>query len=483
MRPINGAVVIIIIIFINIIIKEFRPISLTNTAGKLFFAVLNTRMNRYMVANGYLNTAVQKGFIEGVPGCVEHGARLMEALQDAKTHHRSICVSFLDLENAYGSVRHNLLQFAMSWYHFPKLVCERIFNYYERQVARVCTDEWNSDWFQLGIGVYQGCTGSTGLFTIAFNLILDDVMRPETQEFGYQVPGASAPTLLTGYADDIAIITKRTNYNQAIINRIVRRLDWTGSMRAKPVKCRSLAFKQVSENGQYRYKATDPKLEIRGEVFKCITDEPFKFLGTLLDQSLTNQIARARTLARLKELFALVDSRQLRGTQKLWIYNYYIATKLSWLIMVHDFPISFVRELDAIATASLKKWSGLAHSANVDILFAKRSNKGLQLKNLQTYFKQMQLVRYHLLKHSHDTHVREIYERASRREPSQKLVWQPVHTLEHIEMKLQRDIEANEQAQRHAGLGWEPATPVRLPTPAERRKAINVFVSETAETE
>src|SRR5689334_50789 len=41
------------------------------------------------------------------PGCLEHSFAMFEALLDAKFHQRQIVVSWLDLKNAYGSVRHN----------------------------------------------------------------------------------------------------------------------------------------------------------------------------------------------------------------------------------------------------------------------------------------------------------------------------------------------------------------------------------------
>ena len=45
-----------------------------------------------------------------------------EALRYAFEHQLQICISCLDLKNAYGSVRHSLVQFALDWYHVPKFV-------------------------------------------------------------------------------------------------------------------------------------------------------------------------------------------------------------------------------------------------------------------------------------------------------------------------------------------------------------------------
>ena len=46
----------------------------------------------------------------------------MEALKEAKELNRQIVISWIDLANAYGSVCHNLIQFALNWYHVPILI-------------------------------------------------------------------------------------------------------------------------------------------------------------------------------------------------------------------------------------------------------------------------------------------------------------------------------------------------------------------------
>ena len=101
--------------------SEFRPIALTNTIGKIFFAVIAKRLEQFMSKNNYISH-VQKGFKANTPGCLEHSFAMFEALLDAKANQRQIVISWLDLKNAYGSVRHNLIQFALSWFHVPKLI-------------------------------------------------------------------------------------------------------------------------------------------------------------------------------------------------------------------------------------------------------------------------------------------------------------------------------------------------------------------------
>ena len=48
-------------------INQFRPISLLNVEGKIFFSVMASRLSTYLLENNYLDISVQKGGIPGVP--------------------------------------------------------------------------------------------------------------------------------------------------------------------------------------------------------------------------------------------------------------------------------------------------------------------------------------------------------------------------------------------------------------------------------
>ena len=56
------------------------------------------------VSGGYLVSTVQKGFMRDVAGCVEHSETIYRAALDTRTHGRDLCMSWIDLANAYGSV-------------------------------------------------------------------------------------------------------------------------------------------------------------------------------------------------------------------------------------------------------------------------------------------------------------------------------------------------------------------------------------------
>ena len=100
---------------------------------------------------------------------------------------------------------HNLIQFALSWYHVSSFIQELIFDYYERLCAFVVTEGWTTGVFLFDIGLFQGCVLSTILFDCVFNLLLD-FLEP------LQVSGlpmrCGVKFLTKAYADDLALITR-----------------------------------------------------------------------------------------------------------------------------------------------------------------------------------------------------------------------------------------------------------------------------------
>ena len=109
-----------------------------------------------MRSNNYFDGLTQKGFLPKMSGCVEHASLFWEALRDAKENHRSICFAWLDLKNAFGSVRHMLIQHCLRLYHFPAYFCKLVFSYYEMMTAKLSIGNDLSESFQFAIGVFQG---------------------------------------------------------------------------------------------------------------------------------------------------------------------------------------------------------------------------------------------------------------------------------------------------------------------------------------
>ena len=374
-------------------VSEFRPIAITSTVSKIFFSIISSRLQIFFIKNRYIRREVQKGFLTGVSGCLEHVFALMEALKEAKGHSRQIVITWLDLANAYGSVRHNLIQFALNWYHVPLHIQELIFDYYEKLCAVVITNEWSTGFFLLDIGLFQGCVLSTILFDCVFQLLLD-FLSP-SKKLGYTFKALPEITMHTkAYADDLTLLSKNAVDNQFLCDQTNLWLQWTITMNAKPSKCVSLGLKmfQGSKNERFTplfqtvYSPFDPLLSINGQPIKFIISptekDPFKaahfkFLGRWIHYSLSDERIKERICASLIEDINIVENSQINGFMKLWLYQFYVLSRLSWPFLIYDFDRSFVLEMQKAINPKLKGWAGVSLRVENGLLFRAKENFGL----------------------------------------------------------------------------------------------------------
>ena len=98
---------------------NFRPIALTSCVRKFFTSIIKRRCEAHITQNSYLDTNIQKAFQSRIAGCEEHQLKLSSIIRVANKNQRSLTVAWLDLANAYGSVNHKLIEFALSHYHAP----------------------------------------------------------------------------------------------------------------------------------------------------------------------------------------------------------------------------------------------------------------------------------------------------------------------------------------------------------------------------
>ena len=391
-------------------VSEFRPIAITCVSGKIFFSVLSARLQVFMLRNNYISRNIQKGFLSGMPGCIEHTFALLEGLCDAKDSYRQIVLTWLDLANAYGSVRHNLIQFALNWYHVPNDIQELIFDYYEKLCALISTKKWSTGFFLWDIGLFQGCVLSTILFDGVFQLLLD-FLRP-VNKLGYQFK--STPTVSTSkkaYADDLTLITRNADDMQMAVNLTSTWLKWTETMKAKPSKCISLGFKLFEskiKNEKFIpltdsvYSPFDPGIIIDGQVIKFIVNptekDPFKanhfkFLGRWINPLLKEKEIKDKIVATLAEDIELVKNSKVNGFMKLWLYQFYVLSHLSWPFLINDLDLSFAQDLQRNVNMTLKKWAGISKSVDNGLMFRSKKNFGLGLTAIAAHNQKMQLIK------------------------------------------------------------------------------------------
>ena len=154
-------------------INDFPPIALLNVEGKLLFSLISKRLVKNIITNNNLiNTTVQKCCMDKVPGCWEHMSMVWSVLKEAQST-KSLANIWLDIANAYGSIPHRLLFFALERYGVDPHSISLIKIYYSGIYSRSFSQSAPSSWHQHFKGIFAGCTLSIILFLAGINVVIE----------------------------------------------------------------------------------------------------------------------------------------------------------------------------------------------------------------------------------------------------------------------------------------------------------------------
>lgn len=382
-----------------------------------------------MTSNGYLDTSVQKAFLPGIPGCLEQYEKLSSVIGEAHRKHRSLAVCWLDLANAYGSVHHALIKYALERYHAPPCFLSLISNLYTDLSATITCKSWSTRKIPLQIGVYQG----DPLSVIIFNTVmatLSDALAVD-RSLGYTFSHSSRSIHVLQYADDTCLVASGPANCQQMLNRVEEWLIWSG-MKAKVPKCYSMA---ISASSGKRY---DPRLKLSGQNIPFIAGKAIKFLGVPITIPLTNRQQKEHLIEKLGQLLERVDRTPVTRRQKLLLYKAGICPRVSWDLAILNLPTSWISStLESKATYHLKKWSGLAKCADPSRLYLPKMMGGLQLPSITMLYKKLKISQASLMFTSRDPIIQHIVRRRLEKEDSlQRVSFRP--------MRVARDVMAED---------------------------------------
>ena len=379
-------------------LADFRTISLMNVESKLFWSLVSNRLyNHLITSNNIIDTSIQKGSIRKMAGGWVHISMVWSGIKDARKRKKSMAVLWLDLANAYGSVPHALIEFALRRYGVPQQWINLILSYYNGLWSRTRGGNIFSDWFLYEIGIFAGCTISVILFLAGFNIFIEYISRCNFPK--YQLANGNFLPLLRGFMDDLSAVTTSVPVGNRILEELDRVLLWA-RMKPKAPKSRSC----VIVSG----RCLDIRpFSIRGEAIPSIQDNPVKTLGRIIDGSLKDRKSRDQLLEKVKEGLKRIDKSYFTGVMKLFCYQSVFLQRICWPLVIYEIPLSWVEQLEAKVNVFLRKWLGLHRSLSNVALFCQKAPCPLPISSISTEFKKRKVGSYLQLAESPDPTVSE----------------------------------------------------------------------------
>ena len=376
-------------------ISDYRQIALLNVEGKLYWALVAKRLYSYLVEdNRYIKTSQQKGFIKGIAGCWEHTTMVWSALKDAKQSQSHLALLWLDLANAYGTVPHKLIEFALRRYHVPENWIKIILDYYDGLWGRSSSSGSQSNWTRYQKGIFAGCTISVILFLVAFNVFLDYVDRDDIDR--YKING-NPIEVFRGFMDDLSTLTTRVPMTSIALARTNTAIKW-GRMSLKPSKSRSLVI--------LKGKVLDVEpFQVDGVKIPGLHKEPLRTLGRVFDFTISDKESIKDLRNKFVSSLIRLDKSKLTAFMKLWALHNLLQFQIRWDFMIYEIPLSIIESMERKQNIFIRKLLGVSRSLTDVALYSSNTPCPLPCKSLVSLFQTTKVTSFLQLAHSQDNQV------------------------------------------------------------------------------
>ena len=273
-------------------------------------------------------------------------------------------MTWFDLEDAFGSLSHELISYVFEYYNIPKEIVTYITSLYTKLKGSVETKEWISEEFQFKKGAFQGDPFSGAIFLVSFNPIIQYIKKHE-QNQGYQIKLKNKSVrnvISTPFADDFNIISKNITMHQKLVTDVEKKIRTMGLV-LKPRKCRALSIKSGKAE-IINFHLTDEKCDKVN--ISSVLVNPLKFLGAILAESNTPSARFELIHQKLKTKLENIDKSSIRGEYKLAIYSRYALPSMRFFMSVHQINKSHLESLDLTARKFLKSWLSIPSRGATD---------------------------------------------------------------------------------------------------------------------
>jgi len=269
--------------------SNYRGITVLSNVGKLFAAVLERRLSSWCEAKGVFGQA-QAGFRRH-RSTVDHIFVLAEVIKRRKQQRRPTYVGFLDIKRAYDNVWREGLWRKMRELGIASKFIQVTKSLYDRVLSCVRVNEQYSEWFEVGVGLRQGCVLSPLLFLIFIN---DLIAELKEKKVGVQVCGVFLNGLF--FADDIALMAESPEHLQSLLDTAVEfSKRWKLAFNIQ--KCKIVIFNRRDDTKLCNWTMDGAKVEVVAQ---------YKYLGVLFHESCNWSAHKDWVLKKVKKKISMV---------------------------------------------------------------------------------------------------------------------------------------------------------------------------------
>lgn len=348
------------------LIENWRPITLSDTAYKLYMSCLAGRLSAWITLNDVISRC-QKGF-SPFDGVFEHQYVLDSRLNHAKKNNKDIFVAWLDFSDAFGSVSHEVIKTALTRAGAGDHFVDIIMNAYEENTTFISTDEGPTRDIEIKSGIKQGCPMSG----ILFNLVIDPIVR--------KAQGEAIEHRTLAYADDVTLIADEAAELQEQIDMVQLEAQKINIILNRK-KCASL---HLSGKRPVGTRPTTFRLE-DGPIKTLEDGEEVAFLGKPVGYNIISDRPR---LDDIREKALQILSSKLAPWQRIDALKSFFYPSLQFSLRTDRFSKTEWEAIDEAILPDIKRTLNLPNNASNEYVYGSREGGCIGIPQLatDTYF-------------------------------------------------------------------------------------------------
>ena len=160
--------------------------------------------------------------------------------------------------------------------------------------------------------------------------------------------------LLRSFMDDQSLMSAKLSEAQTLLSQYITALTWAG-LEFRADKSRSIVIVKGRSMNATPFSVS--KASVQPEVpspIPSIHSKPIKFLGRIIDGSISDRNSSAELKDKLLAGLSVIDRSHFTGTQKLWILHLLIP-RIQWPLVIYEIPISLAFKLEQKVSVFIRK--------------------------------------------------------------------------------------------------------------------------------